>query len=60
MARPTTAGRRYAEAAFQVALRDGELDGWRDDLALAADMLARPEVEPFLGNIDGGDLPCGK
>jgi F-type H+-transporting ATPase subunit delta len=45
MARPTTAGRRYAEAAFQVALRDGELDGWRDDLVLAADMLARPEVE---------------
>ena len=48
MARPTTAGRRYAEAAFQVALRDGELDGWRDDLALAADMLARPEVEPVV------------
>jgi F-type H+-transporting ATPase subunit delta len=48
MARPTTAARRYAEAAFQVALRDGELDGWRDDLALAAELLARPEVEPVV------------
>jgi len=48
MARPTTAARRYAEAAFQVALRDEELDGWRDDLALAADLLGRPEVEPVV------------
>jgi F-type H+-transporting ATPase subunit delta len=48
MARPTPAARRYAEAAFQVALRDDELDGWRDDLALAADILGRPEVEPVV------------
>ena len=48
MARPTTAARRYAEAAFEVALRDDELDGWRDDLATAADMLGRPEVEPVV------------
>jgi F-type H+-transporting ATPase subunit delta len=48
MARQTTGARRYAEAAFQVALRDDELDGWRDDLALAADMLGRPEVEPVV------------
>jgi F-type H+-transporting ATPase subunit delta len=50
MARLTTAARRYAEAAFEVALRDDELDGWRDDLALAADMLGRPEVEPVIDN----------
>ena len=48
MARPTTAARRYAEAAFEVALRDDELDGWRDDLATAADMLGRPDVEPVI------------
>ena len=50
MARPATAGRRYAEAAFQVALRDGELDGWRDDLVLAADILGRPEVQAVVDN----------
>jgi F-type H+-transporting ATPase subunit delta len=45
MARPTPAARRYAEAAFEVALRDGELDGWRDDLALAAEVLGHPQAE---------------
>lgn len=36
MARPTTAGRRYAEAAFELAERDDAFDGWADGLALAA------------------------
>lgn len=48
MARPVVAARRYAEAAFQVALRDDQLDRWRDDLALVADVLGRPEVEPIV------------
>jgi F-type H+-transporting ATPase subunit delta len=48
MARPVTAARRYAEAAFAVALRDDQLDGWRDELALAAELLGRPEVEPIV------------
>jgi F-type H+-transporting ATPase subunit delta len=50
MARPTPAARRYAEAAFQVALRGGdtELDGWRDDLAMAADVLTHESVEPVI------------
>jgi F-type H+-transporting ATPase subunit delta len=48
MARPVTAARRYAEAAFEVALRDDQLDRWRDDLAVAADILGRPEVEPIV------------
>src|SRR4051794_32459334 len=48
MARPTPAARRYAEAAFEVALRDDELDGWRDDLALAAETLGHPQVEPIV------------
>jgi F-type H+-transporting ATPase subunit delta len=48
MARPVTAARRYAEAAFEVALRDDQLDRWSDDLAVAADILGRPEVEPIV------------
>src|ERR1035437_8826385 len=36
------AGRRYAEAAFQLAERDGKVDAWQRDLALAAG-LARDE-----------------
>jgi F-type H+-transporting ATPase subunit delta len=36
------AGRRYAEAAFELAVRDGTIDAWQHDLALAAE-LARDE-----------------
>ncbi len=36
------AGRRYAEAAFQLAERDGTVDAWQRDLTLAAG-LARDE-----------------
>jgi F-type H+-transporting ATPase subunit delta len=36
------AGRRYAEAAFEVATRDGTVDAWGRDLAFAAG-LARDE-----------------
>ena len=36
------AGRRYAEAAFELAERDGAVDAWSRDLALAAG-LARDE-----------------
>ena len=38
----TGAGRRYAEAAFQLAERDGAVDAWLRDLVLAAG-LARDE-----------------
>ncbi len=48
MALSHTAARRYAEAAFEVALRDDRLDRWRDDLALATDILGRPEVAPIV------------
>jgi F-type H+-transporting ATPase subunit delta len=44
MPRSTTAARRYAEAAFEIARRDGTLDRWADDLRLAADVAAVPEV----------------
>jgi len=50
MARPSTAARRYAEAAFEIARRDGTLDRWSDDLRLAADVLAQPEVARIVDN----------
>lgn len=48
MARPVVAARRYAEAAFEVALADDRLDLWNEDLALAAELLGRPDVEPIV------------
>jgi len=48
MARPVAAARRYAEAAFEVALAADQLDRWKEDLALAADVLGRPEVAPVV------------
>ena len=36
MARSTTAARRYAEAAFEIALRDSTVDAWRSELDQAA------------------------
>jgi len=46
MSRPVAAGRRYAEAAFQVALAENQLDRWQADLATAVAILGRPDVEP--------------
>ena len=50
MSRPVAAARRYAEAAFQVALAEDGLDRWQQDLALAADILGRPEVVDVVGS----------
>jgi F-type H+-transporting ATPase subunit delta len=44
MARPTTAPRRYAEAAFEVAQRDDALDEWAKDLTMAAQLLGDDQV----------------
>ena len=44
MARPTTAPRRYAEAAFELAQRDDALDKWAKDLATAAQLLGDERV----------------
>ena len=57
MARSVVAARRYAEAAFEVALRDGQLDRWRDDLVLAADVLGRPEVATI---VDSPAVPLAR
>jgi F-type H+-transporting ATPase subunit delta len=48
MSRPVAAARRYAEAAFEVALADDALDAWGQDLAYAAAVLATPEVEQIV------------
>ncbi len=45
MARPTGAARRYAEAAFQLAERDGSFDDWSSGLELAAGLAADPSVQ---------------
>ena len=46
MSRPVAAARRYAEAAFEVALAENQLDAWKADLDAAVVMLGRPDVEP--------------
>jgi ATP synthase F1 delta subunit len=46
MSRPVAAARRYAEAAFEVALAEDQLDRWQADLAEAVSVLGRPDVEP--------------
>lgn len=50
MARPSIAVRRYAEAAFQIALRDNALDAWGDGLRQAAELLTGELVAPLVDN----------
>ena len=50
MARPSTAGRRYAEAAFELAKRDGTLDAWSDGLGLAAELVSDARVASAVDN----------
>jgi F-type H+-transporting ATPase subunit delta len=50
MARRDTAPRRFAEAAFQIALRDDTLDTWRRELEFASATLLTGELEPVLAN----------
>jgi F-type H+-transporting ATPase subunit delta len=50
MARRDTAARRYAEAAFEIATRDGTVDAWRAELDAAAAIVADERVERMLGN----------
>jgi F-type H+-transporting ATPase subunit delta len=50
MARPTVAARRYAEAAFQLASRDGALDAWADGLNLAAALVADERIAVAVDN----------
>ena len=50
MARSTTAARRYAEAAFEIALRDSTVDAWRRELDQAAEVIADPAVAEGVHN----------
>ena len=50
MPRPTAAARRYAEAVFELGQRDGTLDRWLDDLRVAADVVAQPDVARVVDN----------
>jgi F-type H+-transporting ATPase subunit delta len=50
MARSTSSARRYADAAFEVAVRDGTVDDWRRELAQAATTLSEPGLARALAD----------
>lgn len=50
MSRPTTAARRYAEAAFEIAERDSTTDAWLLGLSSAAAVLGDEEVQSVVSN----------
>ena len=50
MARRDTAARRYAEAAFEVAMRDDTVEAWRAELDTAAAIAADERVGRMLAN----------
>jgi F-type H+-transporting ATPase subunit delta len=50
MARRESAARRYAEAAFGVALRDDTVDAWRQELDAAATVIEEERVGRALAN----------
>jgi len=50
MARRKSAARRYAEAAFEVALRDDTVDAWRGELDAAAEVVADERAGRALAN----------
>jgi len=50
MARRESAARRYAEAAFQVAVRDKTVEAWRSELDSAATIVAEERIGRALAN----------
>jgi F-type H+-transporting ATPase subunit delta len=50
MARRDTAARRYAEAAFEVGLRDGTVEAWRNELDAAAGLVGDEGLARVLAN----------
>jgi F-type H+-transporting ATPase subunit delta len=50
MARRDAAPRRYADAAFEIALRDKAVETWRKELDAAAETLTAGELESVLAN----------
>ena len=50
MPRRNSAARRYAEAAFEIAMRDGTLERWRADLDRAADIIGNERALAVVAN----------
>jgi F-type H+-transporting ATPase subunit delta len=50
MRRKRGSARRYAEAAFEIADRDGSLEEWLSQLESAGEALGQPEVARMLAN----------
>ena len=50
MARTTSAARRYAEAAFQLAARDDTYDAWVTDLAIVNQLVGDERVARIVSN----------
>ena len=50
MARRQSAARRYAEAAFSVAMRDDTVETWRSELESAAEIVAEERIGRALAN----------
>jgi F-type H+-transporting ATPase subunit delta len=50
MARRDSAPRRYADAAFEIALRDKAVETWRRDIDAAAEIVTEGELEAVLAN----------
>src|SRR5687768_1569144 len=50
MAGSRSTARRYAEAAFQIAERDGTVDEWLDALSASESLLAEPGLARLLVN----------
>lgn len=50
MARVAAAARRYAQAVFQLAIEENELDRWRADLETISSLIKRPELLSILEN----------
>ncbi|HEX8919549.1 MAG TPA: F0F1 ATP synthase subunit delta [Chloroflexota bacterium] len=50
--KPSSTARRYAEAAFEVARRDGQTDEWVRDLARATEALVQPDAAAFFRTPD--------
>jgi len=50
MARRTSSGRRYAEAAFEIGLRDSTVEAWRTELEAAAAVLGDEKIARALSN----------
>jgi F-type H+-transporting ATPase subunit delta len=45
--RPSTTARRYAEAAFDVARKDGDIEGWLQDIRIATEAVTEPSADAF-------------